>query len=148
MNQSTAIFLVNEATRAIYGIYEPDSEKTKAPRTMFKTFDKSIKVDDLIIVPTDTRHGMTIVKVVEVDAKVDYDDPTPIRWVVGKVDRHAYEVVLSREGDMLKIVAEAEENHKRDELRAKLFANSEKQIRKLSISNMTDVTGLPAPKEK
>lgn len=145
MNQSLAIFLVNDAARAIYAIYDPETEKTNKARTMFKTFDKSIKVDDLIVVPTTNRVGMTVVKVTEVDAKPDYDSTCIVQWVVARVDRHAYEVCLSREGDMLKIVQEAEESHKREELRAKLFAHSEAQVRGLSIAKMENLDALPPP---
>lgn len=140
MNQSTAIFLINDKVRAIYVIYEPDTEKTSAPRTMFKTFDQSIKVDDLIVVPTGTRLGMTVVKVTQVDVRVDFDDATAIQWVCHKVDRHPYEVVLAREGDMMKVVREAEENHKREELRKKIFASTEAQVGTLAIATMTDIT--------
>lgn len=145
MNQSLAIFLVNESVRAIYAIYEADTEKTKAARTMFKTFDDTIKANDLVIVPTETRHGMTVCKVVEVDAKVDYDSHEPVKWIVGKVDRHSYEVCLSREGDMLKIVTEAEESHKRRELRDKIFAHAEDKVSNLSIVKMTNLDSLPPP---
>lgn len=148
MNESTAIFLVNKAVRALLCTYEKDTEKTTAPRTMFKTLDPSIKKDDILNVPSSTRHGVTTVRVVTTDVDVNLDDPTHVDWIMSKVDRHAYEVCLSREGDMLKLVREAEEHHKREELKAKIFKHSEAQIRELSIVSMTDLQHLPAPAEK
>lgn len=143
MNNSTAIFLVNEKVRAIYVTYEPCTEKTSAPRTMFKTLDSALKPKDLVIVPKSGGHGFTVAKVESVDAKVDFDDATDVKWIAGKVDLHAYEVCLSREGDMLKIVREADENHRREELRAKIFANSADKVKGLSIAQMSDLNSLP-----
>lgn len=73
MNYSTAIFLINPKVRAIAAIYEPDTDSRKAPRTVFKTFDQSIGVNDYILVPTETRHKMTVNKVVEVDVEPDLE---------------------------------------------------------------------------
>ncbi len=73
MNYSTAIFLINPKVRAIAAVYEPDTDNRKAPRTIFKTFDSTIEVGDYILVPTDTRHKMTVNKVVEVDVEPDLE---------------------------------------------------------------------------
>ena len=83
MNHSTAIFLINNDVRAIAVTYEKidlAKDTTKMMKyqaaylsggrlpdgaVVFKTMDTAIKVDDFVIVPTDTRHGMTVCKVVE-----------------------------------------------------------------------------------
>ena len=44
MNYTTAVFLINK-----------DEPNRLAPRTTFKSMDKSLKVDDYVLVPTDTR---------------------------------------------------------------------------------------------
>ena len=52
MNRSTTVFLVNSQARAFTAIYE-DGGKTET----FKTFDKDLKKDDLMVVTSKTRHG-------------------------------------------------------------------------------------------
>ena len=61
MNYSTAIFLISDEVRAINVTYERDGD---AKRTLFKTFSKTIKIDDYVVVETNTRHHMTVCKVV------------------------------------------------------------------------------------
>lgn len=67
MNYTTAVFLINKNVRAVMCNYEPDAEHKT---TMFKTLDTAIRVGDFVIVPTKTRHGMTVSKIVEVDVDV------------------------------------------------------------------------------
>lgn len=119
-NQSTAVFLINESTRAILATYEAEDH---APRTMFKTFDQDIDVGDLIVVPTGTRHRMTICKVVETDVDVDFTSNTPVEWVISKVDTSEYEEVAKREKEALKTIRSAEKNREREKLREALLAD-------------------------
>ena len=97
MNLSTAVFLINPDVRAILCIYEAETPTHKPPRIMFKTLDPSIKEGDLVIVPTATRHNMTINKVVAVDVAVNFEDMTPVHWIVDRVDPSAYERTLMME---------------------------------------------------
>jgi hypothetical protein len=120
MNYSTAVFLINDAVRAITCKYEPDD---RAKDSTFKTMDASIKVDDLVIVPTSTRHGFTVVKVTAVDLDVDFDCPTQMAWVVGKVDVSGYEVTLAQEQEAISAIHSAERNRKRAELKNALLAD-------------------------
>jgi hypothetical protein len=110
MNYSTAIFLVNDTVRAVLCSYEPEDGKK---HVMFKTMDISVKVDDLVVVPTKTRHGMTVVKVIEVDVNVNYDDPAPMDWIVAKVDRDAHKALVDEETRMLDIIQAADRRKKR-----------------------------------
>lgn len=119
-NQSTAVFLINDKTRAILATYE---EGDNAPRTMFKTFDQSIDVDDLIIVPTGTRHRMTVCKVVEVDVDVDFNSGVTVEWVIGTVDTTEYQEVVRREKDALKTIRSAEVRREREKLKEALLAD-------------------------
>lgn len=119
-NQSTAVFLINDKTRAILATYEAGDT---AARTMFKTFDPDIDVDDLIIVPTDTRHKMTVVKVVEVDVDVDFNSSTRVDWVVSRIDTDEYEEVVRREKDALKTIRSAEVRREKEKLRDALLAD-------------------------
>lgn len=133
MNYSTAIFLINKDVRAILVNYEPNLPEKLC---MFKTLDKTIKKDDFVVVPTHTRHGMTVSKVMEVDVDVDFDNQTLVDWIVTKVDRSQYEVTLSQEGDALAVIKSAEKTKKRNELAAALLADSKDALKALPISTI------------
>jgi hypothetical protein len=133
MNYTTAIFLINRDVRAILCNYEPHKPEATV---MFKTLDKTIKKDDYVVVPTHTRHNMTVSKVIEVDVDVDFDDQTPVCWVVAKVDRTQFEVILSQEGDATKVIKSAEATKKRNELAASLLADSKEALKALPITTI------------
>ena len=138
MNYSTAIFLINPKVRAIAAIYEPDTDSRKAPRTIFKTFDQTISVDDYILVPTDTRHKMTVNKVVEVDVEPDLESSAHMSWVIGVVDRAMYEDVLKQEARAIDLMKAAEKTHAREELRKKMLAHvDETKLQALQIARMS-----------
>ena len=81
MDNSKIVFLINDQARAVMGTYEPGA----APE-IFKTLDGSLKVNDLAVVQTTTRHGMTVVKITEVGIEVDLDSTVPLKWLVQKID--------------------------------------------------------------
>ena len=118
MNYSTAIFLFNDNARAVLATYEATEN---APKTMFKTLDRSIKVGDFIVVPTDTRHKMTVCKVTDVDVQVDVESPTIIAWAVGKVEAATHESLLGMERKAVEMIQAAQAKKKRDELRQTLL---------------------------
>lgn len=137
-NYSTLIFLINPKVRAIKAVYEPLKDKYNADVAMqlsnegkaikaeiFKTFDPMISVDDYILVPTDTRHKMTVCKVVETDVTVELDHQGQIDWVIGTIDSEAYDQVRRSEEDAIRTVKNAKANKARkqleDELRASVF---------------------------
>ena len=134
MNYSTAVFLINAEVRAILGTYEVDDENKKAPRTLFKTLDKTVRVGDFVIVPTETRHKMTVCKVVETDVDVDFDSVACINWLIGKIDRALYELTLSQEADAIAVIKSAEKTKKRNELRDAMLADSSEALRALPIT--------------
>lgn len=133
MNYTTAIFLINKDVRAIMVNYEPHSPEKLS---MFKTLDKTIKKDDYVIVPTHTRHNMTVSKVIETDVDVDFDNGLPVEWIVAKVDRRQYEVTLSQEGDAIAVIKSAEKTKKRNELAAALLADSKDALKALPITTV------------
>lgn len=138
MNYSTAIFLINPKVRAIAAIYEPDTDSRKAPRTVFKTFDQTISVDDFVLVPTETRHKMTVNKVVEVDVEPDLEASACMQWVIGVVDRASYEDVLAQENRAIDLMKAAEKTHAREELRKKMMAHvDETKLAALQITRMS-----------
>jgi hypothetical protein len=138
MNYSTAIFLINPKVRAIAAVYEPDTDTRKSPRTIFKTFDQTLSVGDYILVPTDTRHKMTVNKVVEVDLEPDLESHACMQWVIGVVDKAAYEDVLAQENRAIDLMKAAEKTHAREELRKKMLAHvDEGKLAALQITRMS-----------
>ena len=127
MNHSLAVFLISASVRAVLATYEAGDD---APRTMFKTFNDDIKVDDYVIVPTTTRHKMTVVKVVEVDVEPDFDSHHDFDWIVGVVDRASFEEIELQEAAAIEKVKSAERRKKRDELGAAL-ATDEAALKEL-----------------
>jgi len=130
MNYSTAVFLINKHARAIVATYEADD---KATRTTFKTLDPSIKEGDYVIVETDTRHKMTVCKVVETDVDFDFDTPAKMSWVIGKVDRAVFDLTLQQEQSAIAAIKSAELRKKREDLKKSMFADHMESIKALPI---------------
>lgn len=123
MNKSTAIFLIDPSVRCVaaaYTLVQQGSKTIPSEVKSFKTFDSTLKVDDLVVVPTDTRLGFTIAKITQVDLHVDYDDHTQMRWIVGKVDIAEYESILEQELGVMDKIADADREARRKKLAAEL----------------------------
>lgn len=133
MNYSTAVFLINKHVRAVKATYEANDG---AQQTLFKTLDESINVGDFVIVPTDTRHKMTVCKVVEADCDIDMDSPVKVDWIIGKVDREVYETTLKNEAQAVQQIKAAELRKKREDLANNLLANHLDTIKALPIAAM------------
>lgn len=137
MNYSTAVMLINENIRAIQTIYEPDEPGRKQPRTIFKTLDSSINTGDFVVVPTDTRHGMTVVEVVEVDVDVDFESNTPVKWIISKVEIEENNKILKEEEKWIEALKESEKRRKREEIKANMLAMyQDAKIDALPIASM------------
>lgn len=123
MNKSTAIFLIDPSVRCISAAYDKTKSGSKEIPTeikSFKTFDSTLAVGDLIVVPTDTRWGFTIAKVTAVDLHVDFDDHTLMRWVVSKITINEYENILQQELGVMDKIADADREARRKKLAAEL----------------------------
>jgi hypothetical protein len=144
MNYTTAIFLLNPNVRAVMCNYEPDAPDKKV---MFKTLDPTIKVGDFVIVPTRTRHGMTVSKVVEVDVDVDFDNPTLLDWLVERIDRATHNATVAQEAEAIAVIKSAERTRKRDELARALHADSNGALKALSITIVSDTDPLSVNKK-
>lgn len=140
MNYSTAIFLINKHVRGVLATYE---DENNAKRTLFKTLDAKLKVGDYVVVPTDTRHKMTVCKVVETDVDVDFDSHLPVQWVITRIEHEPYEALLAQENKAIQVVKSAELRKKRDDLRAAMFADHLETIKALPIAALNG----DAPKE-
>lgn len=114
MNRSTTVFLVNKDVMAFRAVYEEG-----AKLETFKTFDRSIVKDDLVVVVSGTRHGFTTVKVKEVDVGVDIEDNSiEVKWAVCKIELDDHKRILAEESEAIEAVKKAEFNKKRRELMA------------------------------
>lgn len=143
MNYSTAIFLINKDVRAVAVSYEVNVDGSGVrPFHLFKTFDQSIAVGDLVVIPTDSRHRHTVARVEDVDVEVDFDSGVQMKWLLDKVDDSAASGVIAQEAEAIKQIKSAEARAKREELAAKLMADNP-DLAGLSISN-TGAASLPA----
>lgn len=142
MNLSVAIFLVNKSVRPVRVAYDPDIPKNNNPNTLFKTLDETLKVDDFVVVPTNTRHGMTVCKVTDIGFRVNFDSHDNYGWIIGKVDTPAYEDILKQEATVVDRIGQAEENRKRAELAVALG------LQDIDLTDLDVVSGkvrIPAP---
>lgn len=135
MNYTTAIFLLNKNVRAVMCNYEPDAPDKKV---MFKTLDPNIRVGDFVIVPTKTRHGMTVSKVVEVDVDVDFDSQTLVDWLIEVINRTTHNATVAQEAEAISVIKSAERTRKRNELAAALLVDSKEALTALPITTMSD----------
>lgn len=137
-NLSTAVFLLNPSCRAIMATYELDTAGKLAPRTMFKTFDTDIKLGDIVNVVSSTRHGFTVVRVVDVDVEPDFNSTEKVEWIVGKVNIAKHESLVAQELQFHIMIQSAEKRKKRDELRAALLADNE-ALQALPIAQVAQI---------
>lgn len=133
MNYSTAIFLISDKARAVMCSYEPVPEGQKPSTTLYKTFNADISVGDYVVVPTDSRHHMTVCRVEDVDVEPDFDTTKEVNWIIGVVNRADFDAIKSQEGDAIAKIKSAEKRRKREELRESLLADAEDDIKKLPI---------------
>ena len=147
MNTSKIAFLIDDTVRAFRCAYEPDDPS--ATNSWFKSFDQDLEVDDLVVVESTTRHGMTVAKIVEADADINFDTPEVVRWIVAKIDVLAHSKVIEREQIGIKTVQTAEKRAKREELRAAMIEAHGEEVASLAISHDPEdavVTEEPADK--
>lgn len=140
-NSSLAAFLLDNGPRCISVAYDR-SKDTRTGKDVpqdiksFKTFSKDIGVDDLVVVPTDTRWGFTVGKVTAVDTRVNFTSSEEMRWVASKVDRDSYADILKQEEVLIGKVSQAQEHKAKRELAAEL-AELDPELVKLSLSAPT-----------
>lgn len=143
MNYQRAIFLISDEVRHIVATYLPEEG---AKRTSFKTFDRDIGIDDYVVVPSTTRHGMTVVRVVEVDTEPDLDSEEPMEWIVGRIDRTDFEDLERQEAEAVAQIKSAQKRRKREELRQALLDDTaETAIKSLPISGKAVEPQAPPP---
>lgn len=150
MNLSAAIMLVRpDEVRPVRVEYDPDNKYNNNPMRVFKTVDPDIKVGDLVIAQTNTRHKFTIVKVSEVDFPVDFNDTSEQwGWIGGKFDVDGFADLIKIEDQVRGKVAKAQENKMRSELIQAMglgeVSFSDVQLRRLAPSSPDGVETQPA----
>ena len=130
MNYNTIAFVLNSNLKAVRATYQ-DGETPE----LFKTFDDTLDVDDLILVETNTRHNMTVCKVTEIDCEIDLEMTKPIRWAVQKVDATLLSTLKSAEDDSIKGVRKIELEKKRASLQSALTEDAG-QLAALPLSSI------------
>jgi hypothetical protein len=149
MNYTTAVMLINEEIRAISCSYEKDQLDgngkvyRKADRVIFKTLDKTIKAGDYVVVPTDTRHSMTVNKVEDVDVDVDFENSTEVAWAICKVDTETVQKIKSQEGEWVAKLKTVERRHQKEKLKEKVLgAYKVDDLKVLSFTGAHDASTL------
>lgn len=144
MNYTSAIFLINDKVSAVKVSYELNMDGSPKGLYTFKTFDTSLTKGDFVVVPTTTRHGMTICRVEEVGVDIDLtDETTQFKWIVGRVDRTNYDDILRKEASAIATIKNVEIKKQRDELRENLFSAYQEQLKQLPLASM----GTPTEQE-
>lgn len=140
MNYSTAIFLISDEVRAVLVTYEKykDAEVEKANAYTFKTMDQTLKPGDYVVTQTDTRHNMTVCKVIEVDVEPDFDCSYEMKWIIGKVEKADFDTLKKLEDDAITKIRRAEKRKKREELRKDLVALDDDEIAKLELYDIPE----------
>lgn len=146
MNPTAAVMLVQDSVRPVKVEYDPDNSynnKGAQHTHFFKCLDPDIKKGDLVIVTTQTRHGMTVAKVAAIgaaDVTVNFDGSEHWGWVVGPVPAEQHKRILEVEQQIVGRVQVADLNDRKAKLKAAMgLAN-------VSFSDLDlSAVGLPAP---
>jgi hypothetical protein len=136
MDSSKIVFLINDQVRLIKVNYEPNDKPApgEVRSYQFKTLDQTIRVDDLVIVETGTRHGLTVCKVTEVDLDVDFNDGISLKWAFARVDTEEIDRIRASEAEAITAAKRAELKKQRAALRETIFKEHEDMLTGLSMT--------------
>jgi len=127
MNYSTAIFLISDDVRAIECSYDKGADGTGFSLEYFKTFDQNIKVGDYVVVPTNTRHEKTVVRVEAVDIEIDVDHTDYVHWVVDIVNTEQFKTFAGQERKAIDAMKAAERLDAKKKMKEKMVGLQEAQ---------------------
>lgn len=119
MHKSRKIFLTDKEPRCVLAAYENYDD---APTKEFKTYDQSLQPGDYVIVPTDSRHNMTVIKVIEVGVEADLESTAPMDWIIGTVNTAEHETIKAREDEFLSIINAEAKRRKKEEMKETFLA--------------------------
>ncbi len=156
LNFHTALFLVNTKARGLLIAYEwcdrdgKDVNGKPVKTDLFKTLDQSIKVGDLVLGETQSRHKLCVYKVVEADVEVDLERDFYIPWVIGKVTSNLPELKANEE-EMLSAIRRKDKEKKRAELADTMLKDYGEVVRGLAIASggpaLPAANNVPVPPE-
>ena len=153
LNETLAVFLFNDDVRGIrcsYNVKKPNGKDiNENPTTyFFKTFDQTIKVDDLVVVPSRGERNavpFTVIRVAEVDCKAPHKETNiDFKWIVCKFDPCQHDDTLKQEQELFDMMEAKRELKAKIEL-AEMMGLDESDYSGLSISNTSNA--LPPPVE-
>ena len=127
------IFLLSDTVRGVRVQYDPKDTNKKG--YLFKSMDESLEEDDLVIIPTDSRHGMTVGKVMGFDDEIDLDMDMELKWILGRVDTQAADSIIEQEQTAITAADRAEKDKRRKELREALMEQTGGALEKLAITS-------------
>lgn len=130
MRNSHIVLLINDSVSVVKCSYESGHQ---APVYSFKTTIPDLAVGDLVVIPTDSRHKFTVVRVEETDVDWDYDSGVELKWIVDRVDIPAYQAILDYEQKAITAVQKAERRKKREELKSSVLADQAADLEALQI---------------
>lgn len=151
MNYSTMAFLSSDEVIAVKCIFEDANFKAyredevspskvrlyKPKEYTYKSLDKNLKEGDLVLVECEgasNHFGYCVVKVVEVDTEIDFDNSIKYKWIVGKLDQAQIDNILKTEQELIKKVKKMEK------------ANKAKQVREaLGLERLTNLISFTKP---
>jgi hypothetical protein len=76
-----------------------------------------------VVIETNTRWGLTVGRVEEVDCLVNYSNPEEMRWALA-FDHTTFKTLKEEEQKLTQVVAKAEEQDAREQLRRKMMASN------------------------
>lgn len=141
MNYTTAVMLFNENIKAVTVAYEDPKDNPSQKTWMFKTLDHSIKKDDIVIVQSGTRHGLTTAKIIDDNAEVDFDSNIELKWIVSKVDTSTHAKIIEEEKIWIDTMKQAEMKKKREDIRSNITnLYADPKLETLAISSFKSIT--------
>ncbi len=146
MNLSASVMLVEDSIRPARVEYDPDNKYNNNPSKFFKCLDPTVKAGDLVIATTNTRHGMTVVKVSAIgysDVPVDFESTEPWGWIVGPVPTAQHDAILATEKSIIGRVSEANANRLKTQLKESMGLGAVS----FADLDLTKASALPAPPE-
>lgn len=126
MHKSRQIALLDpENVHGVACLYEANrygsrGEELSKP-VVFKTLRDDFKVGDYVLVETETRHQVTVVKVEQLDVEIDLESADWLRWIVsGPFDLKERDALLAQEAAILDRIKAAQNRKRTEKLRADL----------------------------
>lgn len=150
VNKSLAVLLLDvPGLRAVTCSYEGLDPKTLQPQdtpVLFKTFERDLKVGEIVVVPTKTRVGFTCVQVAALDVEVDYESTKEVGWIVGKFDASGYAGIVAKENQIIEAVKAADKKARQNEIKKRLLGNVDPNS--LPVIDLQALTGPAAGSPK